>query len=127
MSGPKGVLREIWCLRELVGVEHVTQYVAHFPRGPNIAIVLEFCATDLKSVMDVRKAPLDAPVARAWTRMALLGLRPWPASRIDRFGGVWISPVRVGVDGEQLTQSVRAQARSTPGPSATATSSRATS
>lgn len=87
-SVPKGLLREIWCLRELVGVEHVTQYVAHFPRGPNIAIVLEFCATDLKSVMDVRKAPLDAPVARAWTRMALLGLRPWSASLIDRFGGV---------------------------------------
>ena len=54
-SVPKGLLREIWCLRELVGVEHVTQYVAHFPRGPNIAIVLEFCATDLKSVMDVRQ------------------------------------------------------------------------
>ena len=131
-SVPKGFLREIWCLRELGGVEHVTQYVAHFPRGPNIAIVLEFCATDLKSVMDVRKAPLDAPVARAWTRMALLGLRPWPASLIDRLGGVWIPPVRV--DGcastawrGRNTQSVRAQARSTPGPSATATSSRATS
>ena len=131
-SVPKGLLREIWCLRELVGVEHVTQYVAHFPRGPKIAIVLEFCATDLKSVMDVRQAPLDAPVARAWTRMALLGLRPWPASLIDRLGGVWISPVRV--DGcastawrGRNTQSVRAQARSTPGPSATATSSRATS
>ena len=86
-SVPKGLLREIWCLRELVGVEHVTQYVAHFPRGPNIAIVLEFCATDLKSVMDVRKAPLDAPVARAWTRMALLGLRPWPAS--GRLRSAW--------------------------------------
>ena len=105
-SVPKGLLREIWCLRELVGVEHVTQYVAHFPRGPNIAIVLEFCATDLKSVMDVRKAPLDAPVARAWTRMALLGLRPWPASRIDRLGGVTGARRRHG-GGETRSPSAR--------------------
>ena len=120
-SVPKGLLREIWCLRELVGVEHVTQYVAHFPRGPNIAIVLEFCATDLKSVMDVRKAPLDVPVARAWTRMALLGLRPWSASLIDHFDGCASTAWR------KAEHIVRTQARSTPGPSATATSSRATS
>lgn len=88
-SVPKALLREVWCLRELVGAENITQYVAHFPRGPNLAIVLEFCAADLKSVMDFRKAPLDAPVARAWMRMALLGLRPWSASEtFDLLDGV---------------------------------------
>ena len=45
-----------------------------------------FLDHDANEQAPFRKAPLDAPVARAWTRMALLGLRPWPASLIDRFG-----------------------------------------
>ena len=31
-SVPKAVLRELWCLQALVGVPHVSQYLAHFPR-----------------------------------------------------------------------------------------------
>ena len=75
-SVPKAVLRELWCLRELVGVAHVSQYLAHFPRGSSLAMVLAFCATDLKAVMDEReaRAPLAPAVARAWARHLLEGL-----------------------------------------------------
>ena len=42
VSIPKALLRELWCLQELRGSPHVTQYVAHFPRGACLAIVLEY-------------------------------------------------------------------------------------
>ena len=75
-SLPKAVLRELWCLQELVGEPHATQYLAHFPRGASLALVLEFCATDLQSVMAERDggAPLPEAAARRWTRELLMGL-----------------------------------------------------
>ena len=52
-SLPKAVLRELWCLQELVGEPHATQYLAHFPRGASLALVLEFCAKgSLRTIMD---------------------------------------------------------------------------
>lgn len=75
-SVPKGVLRELWCLQQVVGVPHCAQYLGHFPRGASLAIVLEYCATDLKCVLDERpgKRGLEPSAARAWARQLLGGL-----------------------------------------------------
>ncbi|KAJ1448097.1 kinase-like domain-containing protein [Pelagophyceae sp. CCMP2097] len=75
-SLPKGVLRELWSLQRLVGAAHVSQYIFHFPRGSSLALVLAFCDSDLRAVLDALEgAPLTEGAASAWLGELLCGLK----------------------------------------------------